>query len=432
MDDVHANACVAAGSFYRLNMAELATPSNTSASLWHNRAFLRLWLAQVISNAGTSITTVALPLTAVLVLGATPAQMGLLGIAGSLPNLLFGMVAGVWVDRTHRRPILIGADLGRAILLGSIPLAAMLGHVTFLHLWIVTFLASILTVFFQIASIAVLPSVVAKTQLVEANSKLSISDSVISIAGPGVAGGLVQFLSAPKAIIVDAISYVCSAGALGGIGTTESRPISNRNNIWHEIGEGIRELVRTPLLKMLTVTSSIGMLAGGIQSTVLVLFFARDLGFTPAIIGFVFACGGVGSLAGAFCAELTARRIGVGWTLIAGKALWVLSSLLLSFAGLAGNALALVTVGQFLTGFASTLYFVNQISLRQVATPVHLLGRVTAARRFMLFGTAVIGAALGGILGEALGLRATLLVGVAVLCGELLLIIYSPIRHARV
>ncbi len=130
-------------------MAELATPSNASASLWHNRSFLRLWLAQVISNAGTSITTVALLLTAVLVLGATPAQMGLLGIAGSLPNLLFGMVAGVWVDRTHRRPILIGADLGRALLLGSIPLAAMLGQITFLHLWLVTFLASMLTVFFR-------------------------------------------------------------------------------------------------------------------------------------------------------------------------------------------------------------------------------------------------------------------------------------------
>lgn len=181
-----------------------------SPSLWRNAAFLRLWIAQVVSNAGAAITTVALPLTAVLVLGATPAQMGLLGLAGSLPNLVFGLAAGVWVDRARRQRMLVGADLGRALLFASIPVAAALGHLSFGQLWAVAFLAGTLAVFFQIAAVA-LPSLVAPAQLVEANSTLSVSDSVISIAGPGLAGGLVQLLGAPRAIVADAASYVLSA-----------------------------------------------------------------------------------------------------------------------------------------------------------------------------------------------------------------------------
>jgi MFS family permease len=401
-------------------------------SLWQNRSFLRLWLAQVISNAGTSITNVALPLTAVLVLGATPAQMGLLGIAGSLPNLLFGFVAGVWVDRTRRRPILVGADLGRAILLGSIPLAAWLGHVSFLHLWIVAFLAGSLTVFFQIASIAVLPALVSKAQLVEANSKLSISDSVISIAGPGMAGGLVQLLSAPKAIVVDAVSYLLSALALGGIGAAEARPARGRSHFWGEIAEGIRELVNTPLLKILTITSSIGMLAGAVQNTVMVLFLARELSFSPATIGLVFACGGGGSLLGALCAGWAARRLQTGLSLILGKSLWIIGSLLVALAGLVGPGVAFVAGGEVLIGLGITIYFVNQLSLRQALTETHLLGRVTAARRFILFGMALLGAALGGALGTAIGLRATLLVGAITLVAELALIVRSPVRQASV
>ncbi|MFL5800141.1 MAG: MFS transporter [Roseiflexaceae bacterium] len=413
-------------------MATPAAVSNIPSSLWHNRSFLRLWLAQLISNAGTSITNVALPLTAVLVLGATPAQMGLLGIAGSLPNLLFGFVAGVWVDRTRRRPILVGADLGRAVLLGTIPVAAWLGEVTFLHLWVVAFLAGSLTVFFQIASIAVLPALVTKTQLVEANSKLSIGDSVISIAGPGVAGGLVQLLSAPKAIIVDAISYLLSALALGGIGATEARPVRRPGHIWGEIVEGVRELVGTPLLKVLTITSSMGMLAGAVQGTVEVLFLARELNLTPAMIGLVFACGGGGSLLGALCAGWASRRLQTGLSLILGKSLWIIGSLMLPLAGLIGQELALVAGGQVLIGLGSTIYFVNQLSLRQAITAQSLLGRVTAARRFILFGMALLGATLGGALGTVIGLRATLLVGVVALAGELLLIISSPIRRAHV
>jgi MFS family permease len=196
-------------------------PAGAVTSLWHNHNFTRLWFATVVSNAGTQITNLAIPLTAALTLGATPVEMGLLAMAGSLPNLLFGLFAGVWVDRTRRRPILIWADLGRAALLGTIPLAALVGSLTFVHLWMVTFASSTLSIFFTIASVAVLPSVVKHDQLVEANSKFALTDSVRSIVGPSTAGGIIQLLSAPKAIFIDALLYVLSALSLSGINIPE-------------------------------------------------------------------------------------------------------------------------------------------------------------------------------------------------------------------
>ncbi|MYH63767.1 MAG: MFS transporter, partial [Caldilineaceae bacterium SB0675_bin_29] len=291
---------------------------NPSDSLWRNRSFTRLWVAHVTSGAGTAITNVALPLAAVLVLGATPTQMGLLAAAGSLPNLLFGLLAGVWVDRVRRKPILIWADIGRSLLLVTIPVAAWLGQLSFLQIWLVTFATGTLTVFFQIAAISVLPALVEKGNLVEANSKLSTSDAVIAIAGPAAAGGLVQLFSAPRAILVDAFSYLLSAIALGGVAEEEPQPASQPDrddapeavhgiraaavSIGREVGEGVFELLRTPLLSVLTITSSLGMLAGSISAAVQMLFLVNQLNFTPSIIGIVAACSGIGSLAGAMLA----------------------------------------------------------------------------------------------------------------------------------
>lgn len=408
------------------------TTSVSATNLWRHQPFLRLWLAQVVSNSGTAITRVALPLTAVLLLNATPTQMGLLRMADSLPNLLFGLVAGVWVDRVRRRPLLVGTDLGRALLLGSIPLAAWWGYISFAQLWIVAFLAGTLTVFFQIASIAVLPALVSKPQIVEANSKFSLSDSVIGIAGPNVAGTLVQLLSAPSAILVDAVSYLVSALVLGGIGAAESPPVRRESRLWAEIGEGLRELVGTPLLKTLTITSSLGMLAGGIEGAVQILYLVRELDFAPATLGFALAFGGGGALLGSLVNSRVSGWLGVGPTLLLGKVLIISGGLLTVAAGLGGNALLLIIVGKGLAGLGGIFYFVNQISLRQVLTAHHLLGRVTAARRFILFGVAVLGAAIGGLLGEAIGLRATLLVSVLALVVELVLIYYSPLRQIQV
>ena len=416
--------------------------------LWNNRAFMRLWTAHITSGAGTSITTVALPLTAVLVLGATPSQMGLLAAASSLPNLLFGLVAGVWVDRVPRRPILVWADIGRALLLASIPAAALLGQLSFLHLWIVTIAAGALTVFFQIAAISLLPALVMRSELVEANSKLSTSDALLAIAGPAVAGGLVQLLGAARVILIDAVSYLLSALALSGVseaGPSQAQPCEedeaiNRHarsrltarSIRLEIAEGMYELLRTPLLKALTISSSLGMFAGAVTAAVQMLFLVDQLNFTPAVIGTVLACGGAGSLLGALLSTGAARILHVGRTLVLGKLLWIAGSLLLAVADQIGGAVVAVGAALALGGVGSSLYFVNQISLRQAITSVRLLGRVTAARRFVLFGAATVGAFLGGGLGEAIGLRATLFVGAAALAVELALILLSTIRQAKI
>lgn len=405
--------------------------------LRRNRPFLRLWVAHVTSGAGTAITSVALPLTAVLALGATPSQMGLLVAAGSLPNLLFGFFVGVWVDRVRRRPILVWADLGRAALLLSVPAAAWLGQLSFLHLWFVTFAAGALTAFFQIAAISVLPALVEKRDLVEANSNLSTSDALLSIAGPAAAGGLIQRLGASQVILFDAVSYLLSALALNRLPEEEASEADSLSktapkSIRREIAEGIYELLRTPLLKALTVTSSLGVLAGSLTTAVQMLFLVEQLKFSPAVIGAVLACGGVGSLLGAFFAARVARILQLGRTLVMGKLLWLLGTILLAGADRFSGAVVAAGAGFALSGLGTTLYIVNQVSLRQAVTSVRLLGRVTAARRFVLFGAATIGAFIGGALGETVGLRATLLVSAAALAGELALILLSPICRAKV
>ncbi len=421
---------------------------NSSDSLWRNRTFTRLWVAHITSGAGTAITNVALPLAAVLVLGATPSEMGLLAAAASLPNLLFGFVAGVWVDRVRRKPILVWADIGRALLLLSIPAAAFLGRLSFLHLWIVAFAVGTFTVFFQIGAISVLPALVDKRDLVEANSKLSTSDAVISIAGPAAGGGLVQLFSAPRAILIDAVSYLLSALALSGVAEEEPQRAAQPDSkgpegpasgfrlaaisFGREVREGVYELLRTPLLRALTITSSLGMLAGSLAGAVQMLFLVEQLSFTPSVIGIVAACSGAGSLLGAMLAGRAARILQAGKTLVVGKLLWIAGALLLAGADLIGYELVAAGASQALVGLGSTLYFVNQISLRQAITSVRLLGRVTAARRFVLFGVATGGALIGGALGEAIGLRATLLVGAAALTLELALLYFSRVRRAKI
>lgn len=413
-------------------MGDDAVRDDERPSLWRNGAFLRLWFAQLVSNAGTRITAFALPLAAVITLGATPAQMGLLALAGQLPDLLFSLFAGVWVDRTRQRPVLVAADIGRAVLLGSIPIAAVVGQLTFAHLCVVAFLAGVCSSFFQIASIAIMPSVVRGNQLVEANSKIAISDSVLAVAGPGVAGGLVQLLSAPKAMVVDAVSYVLSALSLWGVNAPEKRrQTATGASMWAEIGEGLREVVSQPLLRVLTLSSAVSVFGGTIRMTVATIFVVRELGLTPVTIGLIGSATSFAPLLGAVWARPITRRLGTGRAIIVFDILYALGLLIGACAGVGGVVIPILILGQIIAGASYPIYDVNQISFRQTIIPTSLLGRVTATRRFFIFGVGALGAGAGGVLGGTIGIRPSLIVGSLIVVAAALGLAFTPIRHLR-
>ncbi|HLZ58585.1 MAG TPA: MFS transporter [Ktedonosporobacter sp.] len=397
----------------------------SSRSLWLHAEFLKLWIGQCISGIGSAITTLALPLTAVVVLHATADQMGLLRAALTLPALLMSLFFGVWVDRLRRRPILIGADVGRMVLLGLIPLVAWLGLLRIEYLYIIGLLVGFLTVLFDIAITSFLPSLVQREALVEGNSKLQQSTSLISIVGPGVAGALIALVTAPMAIIVDALSFLASVISLLLMRTPEIKPVitRTRRSIWREIGEGLHALWQTPVLRDMTISSGIGAFFITLQETVFILFAIHDLKLTALQLGLIISSSGIASLVGATLVSGITRRLGPGPTIILGVLLTGLGAVLLALAGgPLTMALGLLVSGEILFGIGRPIYSVTQIALRQIMTPAHLLGRVNASRRFIVFGIMPPGALLGGVLGDYAGLRPTLAIGAA---GVLLSFLYA-------
>jgi MFS family permease len=286
--------------------------------LWRNPQFVRLWAAQTVSHLGSQVTLLALPLTAVLVLGASPAEMGVLGAAEFVPWMLVGLFAGVWVDRLRRRPILIAADLGRALLLLMVPLAAMLGQLSLPLLYVVAFLTGTLSVFFEVAYNAILPSLVRRDELVEGNSRLLASASAAEIAGPGLAGGLVQLVTAPVAVALDAVSYIASALFVSFIRTDEPQAAPrNERSVVREVREGLAALLKNPLLRSLVVASTASNVVFAVHTTLRVLYATRDLRLEPALLGLVFGLGSIGGLGAAFMSGRVARRFGLGPTIVA-------------------------------------------------------------------------------------------------------------------
>jgi MFS family permease len=402
-----------------------------AASLWRHPDFRTLWIGATISDFGSAITSLALPLTAVLILQASPAQMGFLGAAGTLPALLFSLLAGVWVDRVRRRPLLIGADLGRAVLIGAIPLIAMFGILRIEYLYLVSFLAGSLTLVFDIASTSWLPQIVSRERLVEGNSKLALSGSVASIAGPGLAGSLIQLLTAPLAMLVDAASFLGSALCLSLIRPHEETAARSgpHASVWHEIGEGLQWIVKTTSLRAMTISSGLGSLAISMQQTVFILFVSRELRLAPTYLGIVVASGGIASVLGAFFADQVAKQLGPGPAIICGTTLGCLSQAVIPLThGPVLIQMVLLICAQCIRGIGTPIYSINQLSVRQMLTPDWVLGRVNASRRFIVFGISPIGALIGGALGELIGLRLTLVAATAVMLCALLWLISSPLR----
>jgi MFS family permease len=402
--------------------------------LWSNHDFLKLWSAESVSQVGSQITLVALPLAAALELDASAAQMGILTAAGTLPYLLIGLFAGVWVDRMRRRPILIAMDLGRALLLLTIPLAWVLGQLRIELLYLAAFFVGVQTLFYEVAWVSFLPSVVRRDQLIEGNSKLHASASAAQVAGPGAAGILVGTITAPLALLVDACSFLVSAVTLTRIRTPEPPPVRHaEEHVVREMLEGLRAVFGNAVLRAMALTQASVGFFGYMFLAVYVLYMVEDLGLSSTEVGLVFGLGGLGAVIGAMLAEPLKRRIGIGPTIVLGRILFGVGGLLVPLAvRFPAIELPMVIAAEFIQWLVLTFAVVNDVTLRQAIPPPRMLGRVASTMRFMNTGMVPLGALTGGFLGEQIGLRGTLVVGVIGMLFGGFIVLASPLRSMLV
>lgn len=406
----------------------------TGRGLWREPDFLKLWGSETVSLLGSSVTTLALPLTAVQLLNATPQQMGYLGAAQFLPFLLLSLPLGVWVDRRRRRPLLVLANLGRAVLLALIPGCALLGWLRIDLICAIAFCVGTLDALFHLSYSSYLPGLIGQEHLVEGNSKLQASASVAEIAGPGLAGALVSWLGAPVAIAVDAASYLLSALGIGGIRSVEAAPAAGRDqaNLVTEVKEGLQMIFRQPMLRQMAIEAATFNGASQALSTLLVIYATRELHLSADRIGLIFSAAGVGALIGSLCAGPLARHLGFGRALVNTAALACLPPLLVPAAqSLADFTLPVLMTAYFFEGIGLAASSIHFLSLRQALTPAHLLGRMMASYRTLTYGILPVGALLFGFLGERLGVRAALWIGTGLMSVAWLWVRFSPVWRLR-
>jgi MFS family permease len=379
-------------------------------SLWRHRDFLRLWSAETVSQFGTQITMLAMPLTAVVVLDATPFEVGLLTTFEFLPFLLVGLPAGVWVDRSRRRPILIVGDLVRALALASIPIAYALDHLTIGQLYVVVFVTGVMTVFFDVAYMSYLPSLVERDQLIDGNGKLEISRSAAQLGGPGLGGLLVQALEAPTAIALDAVSYLGSALFLWRIRRAEPdverQPRHERPKLRTDVAAGLRYVFGHPHLRWIATSTALSNLFSSMNTAVVVVYAVRVLDLSAGAIGAVFALGSIGALIAAAIVNRLTARVRLGHAILLGISMGV-GQVLIPLAPTA-SPLPFLIIAYATFSFGGVIYNVSQGSYRQAITPHRMQGRMNATMRFVVWGTLPIGAFIGGVLAGPIGLRPTL------------------------
>jgi MFS family permease len=403
--------------------------------LWRNAGFVHLWGAATVSTFGSLVTRTALPFTAILLLDASSSAIGVLRVAELLPGFLLGLVAGAWVDRLRRKPILIATDLGRALLIVTVPVAAFLGWLGLGQLYVIAALVSALSVFFDVAYQSFLPSLVKNEELVEANSKLSAAMSVAEASAFSSAGWLIQLLTAPVAMLIDALTFIASAGLVARIQEPEfqidSSTVGSRPTIASDVVEGLRAVWREPILRGMVVAGLGQNLAFGLVGTVFLLYVNQEVGFDPGILGMIFAVGGVSSLLGAMIAgRLT--HFGTGAVMVGSLLLAAIGEAFVPLATAANAIGVLFLVGQqIVADSALTIYDINQVSLRQAITPAHILGRVNASVRVSEFGAILLGTVAAGYIGETVGLRETLWLAVALSLLAAVALALSPVLAVR-
>ena len=425
-------------------------------TLWRNSNFLKLWTSETISQFGSQFTGLALPLTAIIILSADSVQVGILNFAGSVPWLMFGLLAGVWIDRHRKQRIMVTSNILRGSVLALIPIAAFLGVITKLgipFLYAISFAVGFLQVFFDITYQSYLPSLVRRDQLVEGNRNLQASASTAQVAGPTIAGIIISIITAPIAIVIDAASFFASALALGRIDHEEliDREIV-KPSVLTDIREGLHVVFGDRRLRMIAgCTGTSNFFSTGL-GTLFLLYLIQPspagLGVSKSLAGvtagIIFSVASVGALVGVAISTRAAKSIGVGPAIIGSILIGGLGAIpyytsgsltaspLFTLGGFAVNwSMLSIMAGQFVSFIATVVYNVNQVSLRQAIVPLRLQGRMNATMRFLVWGTIPLGALTGGLLGEFLGLRTA--IGIAILGGSLafLWVLLSPVRSLK-
>jgi len=416
-----------------VEVEDTRAPASRPASLWRHGDFLRYWLSQSVSRAGVQVAELVLPLSAIYLLDASSAELGVINAFAFAPYLLLTLLAGVWIDRSRKRSLLVTAELGRVLALAAVPLLALTGTIALPHLYVVAFVMGVCAVLFDVAGTAYLPSLIERDQLLDGNSKLQGSIVVTNAGGPALGGLLVQFVTAPVVLAGSAVTSLVSLLALGGIRhREEAPPRPERRNTIAEISESLRFIARDRYLRFLTVRSGVNNLFFLARNTVLPLFVLQVLDLGSAALGLVLGVGAVGALVGATVAKPLAVRLGPGRVIAVGYGCSSVVQILLPLAmGPPALALAIILPMFFVSGLFMTVGNTNVATLQQMLIPRRQLGRVVAGMRTVTWGSMPLGALLGGTLGSLIGIRETLAITATGFCLSALWIALSPIAKLR-
>ena len=403
----------------------------SGGSLFAHRDFRLLLLGQTTSQLGAQVSGVAIPLLAVLTLDASPFELGLVTASSTLAFAVIGLPAGVWVDRWRRRPILVASDLARTALLVTIPLAAAFGVLTITHLVVVSLLSGFARVFFDVGYQSYIPSVIGRERVLAGNSSMETIRASGQVVGPGIGGWLVALVGAANVVVIQAVTFAVSAISLMAIRTPESviPPPANRLRLRAQIMEGLAFVGRNRILRATAITSAASNFSFAIASAVSFIFMSRTLNLSPTAIGVIIAAGSVTVMIAAAFTPRFSRRVG------SARIIWMSLAVtgpiaLLGPLAQPGWWVALLIVSIAAGEFGSIIYAITNVSLRQRLCPENMLGRVTATMRFLIMGAFPLGAFIGGILGELVGLRGTLwIAGIIILLSPIPL--FLALRHTR-
>jgi MFS family permease len=400
-------------------------------TLWRHRNFLLLWSGQTVSEMGSAVTQLALPLTAVVVLRASTFEVGALTAAGYAAFAVIALPAGAIVDRRAKRRVMIWCDAARMLIIGSVPLAAAFGALTLGQLYAVAVTAGVCTVFFDVSYQSYLPVLIGTEDLVDGNGKLGATQSFAQVVGPGLGGGLVGLFGAARAMAADAISYAVSVASLLAIRAREEPPRTDqRQKLRKEIAEGLSFVLRDPILRKIVACTGTANLFGSMATALEIIFLVRILHVRPADTGLLIAVASLGGVAGGVLSGRLSRLVGSARIIWFSVLVLSLPQLLIPLAE-PGWLVAVFVIGLAVFWFSAVVYNVAQVSYRQAICPPRLLGRMNAAVRWVVWGTLPLGGLLGGAFGAWLGVRTTLWIGFAGSWAAGWWVYFSPLRHMR-